>query len=162
MKQNILKFLVAMLCGLLFVGCATTKLTPEQQEARKADQAAIEEVIAQYAQAIRENNPEAVFAMCTDDVVLFSASKRSTFSLKEGRAGFAANDFKMLAAPGCNYTINDFKNWRFNNDEVLVDMQKASKCPGHDFYSQGGSKTSTMGFRKVDGQWKITYSARQK
>lgn len=162
MKKDIMKFVGAMLCGLLLAGCATTKLTPEQQAAREADQAAIEEVIAQYVQAIRENNPEAVFAMCTDDVVLFSASKRSTFSLKQGRAGFAAEDFKKLAAPGCNYTISDLKNWRFKKDEVLVDMQKASKCPGDDFYSQGGSKTSTMGFRKVDGQWKITYSARPK
>jgi ketosteroid isomerase-like protein len=161
MKQNILKLLLAMLCGLLFVGCVATKQSPEQQAVQaakdavmKADQAAIEEVIAQYAQTIRENAPEAMFAMCTDDAMLFMPSKGKAISMKEAKAGGLLNDdFKMLSAPGCKYTINDFKNWRFKEDEALVNMQKASNCPG----SGGKSKPSTMGFRKVEGDKKLFF-----
>ena len=166
MKQSTLKMLLAMLCGLLFVGCVATKQSPEQQAVQaakdavmKADQAAIEEVIAQYARTIRENAPDAMFAMCTDDAMLFMPSKGKEISLKEAKAGGLLNDdFTTLSAPGCNYTIDNFSNWRFKEDEALVNMQKASNCPG----SGGKSKPSTMGFRKVGEQWKITYSGKIK
>lgn len=164
-KQSILKMMALFLFGFLFVGCVATKQTPEQQTAQaakdaamKADQAAIEKVITQYAKTIRDNSPEAMFAMCTDDAMLFMPSKGRAISAKEAKAeGLLIDEFKTLSAPGCNYTIDKFRNWRFKENEALVTMRKASNCPGAKTFPP-----STMGFRKIDGQWKITYSGKQK
>lgn len=126
--------------------------------AQQADQAAIEAVINKYVAAVHNNSPAQMFALCTNDAMLYIPSQRKPISKTEAESkGLLDDDFKQLSA--CDYKVYQFKNWRFKGDEAFVDTAKSPGCPGTNY---GKSKPSTMDFRKTDSKWMIIYSGKPK